>query len=296
MLEWKPKRLLGVVVGCGAMLAIVLIDVLLLHLLRTSPISIVSFILGLWIAISAILLSVLGYLLYGLLTLRYLIGRDGLVISWARRQETIPLTAIESIVPVADLGDRIKARGLCWPGHCVGRGQGDRGQEVWFYSTGRRAEELLISTPALSYVISPSNSTGLLAALRARRRLGPAGELSQTRTERGLVGLEIWRDWTALGLAAAGAIANVGLFAYIALRFPSWPELVPLLSEAGQVTLIGSKEELFELPVLGLTVLIANTVLGFVVHRWERLATYLLGSIALLVQILCWMAVISVSR
>lgn len=296
MLEWKPRRLLGGGIGIGAMLAILLLDGLLLQILINSPISIASFVLGLLIALSLPLLAILGFLLYGLFSLRYLIGRDSLVISWARRQEIIPLAAIESITSVADLDERIKARGLCWPGHCVARGRDDRGAEVRFYSTGHRAQELMIITPVVAFVISPSNPAGFLAAVRARRRLGPAQDLQQTRTERGLVALPIWRDWKALGLAASGVVANAGLFAYVTLRYPHLPELVPLLFEAGQVRLIGAKEELFELPIIGLTVLVANTALGFALHRWERLLTYFLGSIALLAQILFWSAVISVMR
>jgi len=296
MLEWKPRRLLGGGIGTGAMLGILLLDGLLLQILSNSPISIASFVLGLLIALSLPLLAILGFLLYGLFSLRYLMGRDSLEISWARRQEIIPLAAIESIASVADLDDRIKARGLCWPGHCVARGRDDKGGEVRFYSTGRRAQEVMIVTPVVAFVISPSNPTGFLAAVRARRRLGPARDLQQTRIERGLVALPIWRDWKALGLAASGIVANASLFAYMTLRYPHLPELVPLLSEAGQVKLIGGKEELLELPIIGLTVLLANTALGFALHRWERLLTYFLGSIALLAQILFWSAVISVMR
>ncbi len=296
MLEWRPKRLRGSGIGIVIMLSIFLVDALLFYALRNSPISIVSFVLGLFLALSALLLAALAYLLLGLFRLRYLIGRDSLVIFWAMRQEVIPLAAIESVARMADISHEIKARGACWPGHCVGRGRDQRGRRVWFYSTGRRGEELLIITPTMSYVISPDNPTGFLAALQARRRLGPAQDLQQTKIESGLPGLAIWRDWTALGLSVAGAVANAALLGYLALRYPDLPELVPLLLEAGQVKLIGAKAELFEVPVMGLTVLLANTAVGFALHRWERLATYVLGFVALLVQILCWVAVLSVIR
>ncbi|NIN69563.1 MAG: hypothetical protein GTO63_33750 [Anaerolineae bacterium] len=296
MLEWKPKRLLGGGIGIGVMLVIILVDAVLVYALRNAPISVVSFVLGLLLALSVLLLSALAYLLYGLFSLRYLLGRDSLVISWARRQEIIPLAAIQSIAQTARLSHDIKARGPCWPGHCVAWGRDHRGRGVWFYSTGRRPDELLITTAATSYVVSPSSSTGFLSALRARQRLGPARELEQTRIEGGVPGLGIWRDRRALGVAAVGVVANASLFGYLALRYPQLPELVPLLSEAGQVRLIGAKVELFEVPVIGLTVLLANTILGFALHRWERLATYLLSSIALFVQVLCWMAVLSVIR
>jgi hypothetical protein len=293
MLEWKPRRLLGVGLGVSVVLIILLLDGLLVGILRSQPISFLSFALGLLTVLSVFIAATVGYLIYGLLTLRYLVGRDSVVISWARRQETIPLAAIESIQPLAGLGDRIRRR-FCLPGHCIGWGRDDQGREVVLYSTGPRANELLITTADMSYVVSPSNPSGFLSAVSARRRLGPAESLERTRREGGLGGLAIWRDAIALGLAAAGALANAGLFAYAALRYPHLPGIVPLLSEAGQVTLLGHKEELWELPAIGLTVLLANTILGFALHRWERLVTYCLGAMAILVQVIVWSAALKV--
>lgn len=296
MLEWKPKHLLGAGVGIGAMLAICLLDGLFFYVLRSHPLSFTSFLLGLWLALSVPLVMMFGYLLYGLFSLRYLMGRDTLLISWARRQEIVPLSAIEAVTPVQELDEGIKVKGLCWPGHCIGRGRGDEVGEVLFYSTGGAMEQLLVKTPAVSFVISPAKPTGFVSALRARRRLGPARGVQQARADRGLAGLAIWRDWNALGLTGLAGIANAGLFAYITLRYPGLPELVPLLSEAGEVKLIGTKEELFELPIIGLVVFLVNTVLGFALHRWERPLTYFMNAIALLVQILVWSAAISLMR
>jgi hypothetical protein len=294
MLEWKPRRLLGVGLGVAVVLIILFLDGLLLGILRSQPISFLSFALGFLSVLSLFIAATLGYLIYGLLTLRYLIGRDSVIISWARRQETIPLATIESIEPLAGSGDRIRRRCFCLPGHCIGWGRDDQGREVLFYSTGSRSDELLITTADTSYVVSPSNPSGFLSAASARRRLGPAESLERARREGGLAGLSLWRDGIALGLAAAGAIANAGLFAYAALRYPHLPGIVPLLSEAGQVTLLGHKEELWELPAIGLTVLLTNTILGFALHRWERLVTYCLGAMAVLVQILVWSAALKV--
>jgi hypothetical protein len=294
MLEWKPRRLLGVGTALGAILAIILLDGLLLAWGRTQPISLVSFVLGLLVILSALAMAVLCYLLYGLLTLRYLIGRDSVIISWAWRQETIPLAAIEAIGPLAEGEKRVKTRGFCFPGHRIGWGREDEGRKVLFYSTGGRTDELFIATAARSYVIAPNNPTGFLSAVRARRRLGPTQSLEQVRREGGLAGLPVWRDRIALGLAATAAAANAALFGYVAFLYPRLPEIVPLVSEAGQVQLLGAKEQLWELPAIGLAVLLANTALGFALHRWERPATYSLEAMAVLVQILVWSAAISV--
>jgi hypothetical protein len=294
MLKWKPKRLLGVGAGIGIVLVMLVLDVLLLQGLTRQSVSLLSFIMGLVIALSLLAMALAAYQVYGLISLKYLLGRDSMIISWARRQETIPLAAIESIAPLAGEDSSAVRRGFRWPGYNIGRRRTDGGRELLLYSNGLQSDELLIATAAAWYVISPDNPTGFLSAVRARQRLGPARRLEQARTEGGLAGLPVWRDWKALGLASMAAAANAGLFAYIAFRYPGLPGIVPLLSEAGQVKLIGAREELFELPVIGLVVVLANVAVGLAVHRRERLVTYILGGVAVVVQILVWSAALNV--
>jgi hypothetical protein len=296
MLQWKPRRILGTGLGVVAAIVLLALAALLFRLVTSQPVSLLSFVMGLFAVLSVLASAFIAYQIYGLVSLRYFLGRDSIVISWARRKETIPLAAIESIDPLVDQSARLARRGLRWPGYCIVGGRDERGRELLSYSNGRRLEELLITTAVASYIISPDNPTGFLLAVRGRQRLGPARKLEQVRTEGGLGGLAVWRDWKALGLAVMSAVANAGLFAYIAFRYPQLPEIVPLLSEAGQVTLIGAREELFQLPVIGLTVVLAITVVGFAFHRRERLLTYILGAIAVLVQILVWSAALSAIR
>jgi hypothetical protein len=296
MLQWKPRRLLGVGVGVGAILLILALDAVLLSALTSQPFSFSSFVMGLLVALSLLALALILYQIYGLASLKYLLGRDSITISWARRQEIIPLAAIESITLLAEQGGALVRRGFHYPGYNIGKGRDGEGRDLLAYSNGRLSDELLITTGAVSYLISPAKPTGFLSAVRARKRLGPARKLEQERMEGGLAGLPVWRDRAALALLSSAAAANAGLFAYIAFCYPSLPEIVPLLSEAGQVTLIGAREELFELPLIGLAVVLANTALGLVLHRQERLVTYALGAIALLVQILVWSAAMGAMR
>jgi hypothetical protein len=280
-------------VGVGAVLLILALDAVLLGALTSQPFSFSSFVMGLLVVLSLLALAVIVYQVYGLVSLKYLLGRDSITILWARRQEIIPLAAIESITPLGEQGGAVASRGFRYPGYNIGKGRDGEGRELLAYSNGHLADELLIATSTVSYLISPAKPTGFLSAVRARKRLGPARKLEQERMEGGLAGLPVWRDWTALALVFSAAVANAGLFAYIAFRYPSLPEIVPLLSVAGQVTLIGSREELFELPLIGLAVVVANSALGFVLHRQERVLTYALGAIAFLVQVLVWSAAIS---
>ena len=99
-----------------------------------------------------------------------------------------------------------------------------------------------------------------------------------------------WR--TKAGITAQTQVdARFGVFE--SLHVCESPGAGESLPRDAVLKLIGSKAELFELPAIGLTVLMVNTILGFVLHRWERPATYGLGAFALLVQVLLWVAIIS---
>ncbi len=123
MLQWKPRRLLGVGVGIGAILLILALDAVLLGALTSQPFSFSSFVMGLLVALSLLALALILYQIYGLVSLKYLLGRDSITISWARRQEIIPLAAIESITPLAEQGGALVRRGFHYPGYNIGKGR-----------------------------------------------------------------------------------------------------------------------------------------------------------------------------
>lgn len=107
---------------------------------------------------------------------------------------------------------------------------------------------------------------------------------------------ELWRDrayqfWLALTL-----LANVALFIYLAARFNTLPDLLPLHFDAlGQPDRIESKNGIFALPMIGVIVFFLNFGLGVLVHRRERAATLLLTIGALFVQVLLWFALINIA-
>lgn len=109
------------------------------------------------------------------------------------------------------------------------------------------------------------------------------------------VTFSVWMDPLARLLLILGLIANVALSAYIGLKYRSLPEFLPLHFDAsGQVDRIGTRGEIFKLPVIGLIVVVANLVMGFLLHGRERLATYLLFAATILVQVLFWVATLNI--
>jgi len=284
MIEWRPRRLIGVVVTSAAMVVILLLDAALILSLIGRPLSLTSFLLGFLVFLSLAPLLFLAYRIYQLLTLRYLLDRDSVTIVCGGIRQVVPLSNLSSIVE--GLGDFPSPR-LVWLGCWLGRSQGkDRGP-LLFYATEPPKKQLFLVTRSSAYGLSPSNLAGFLAALEARRQMGATLALEEEITYGTLISLPFWQDRLAQLLLALGALANGALFAYLLARYPTLPRILPLHFTAfGGVDRIAPKEQILRFPTIGLIIFMANALLGFALHRREPLATYLLAGTGLLAQFL----------
>lgn len=277
---WKPSRLKGGTAGIAMIFSVLALDGLLLFCLTDKPVTLLSFLMGLLVALSLPILTALGYLLYGLFNLRYLLNRNGLVIVWAMTRQIIPLSSITRVVRGEDIGQKVRMRGINWPGYHIGRGEIEGLGPVLFYSTRLLEGQLLLVTPTLTYGISPSDPEGFLADFEIRRRLGPIRSLQQGFIQARFLTLPIWTDRMAHLLLAVGSIANAALFAYICSKYPALD--------------LDARGEALNLSAIGLVVMVLNSLLGFWIFDRERLATYLLFAAAILIQVLLWVATINI--
>ncbi len=274
---FKPRRSTGILVGIAIIISLLALDALLLSYLRWGQISLVFFIFVLLIILSLPLLALLGYLVYGLLNLRYQLHRNALTIVWGATQQIIPMDSIREVVRGEDLGEEIKVRGIRWPGHLMGRGQIEGIGRTLFYATEPVAGQLLVVTPTVAYGISPSDPDGFLDAFEIRQQMGPIQLLPYEHRQPGFLRWPIWRDRLAHLLLALGLGTNLILFAYHCWRYPA----------LGQA-------DVFRLPAIGLVALIVNSSLGILIHSRQRVGAYLLWGGAIAVQFLCWLAVLNV--
>lgn len=105
----------------------------------------------------------------------------------------------------------------------------------------------------------------------------------------------LWRDRLVQILLALALLANLALFGYLALRFASLAESLPLhFDSTGYADRIDPKIGIFALPIIGITVFVLNAGLGVLIHRRERAASVLLNVGTLCVEILMWVAVINI--
>jgi hypothetical protein len=302
-LTWHARFSVGaplglLLVGLVAALDGWLLNWLVDHSIRTQQITFLSFLAGLVVLLSVPLLLFLTYQAVSCATLRYRLDRNGVVARWGGTEQVIPIRDVQRIIHGQHLGDTIvRRRGLHWPGHERGEGQVPGVGRTRFLATRPLSGQLLLVTPGLAFAISPRHPEEFVKAYEARRDLGPNRLLELETHHVPWFTWRIWTDQTAQVLLGAAIAINLGLFGYLCARFPNLDLQLPLhFNNQGLADRIGTKAELFTLPIIGLIILGTNLALGLALYRRERAGSYLLWGAAAATQALFWLATLSIIR
>jgi hypothetical protein len=289
--KWRPNTRTGLWAGIGIMAGIMLIDVGLVWRVVGGPINGWTFASALLALLSVPVIAVLGYWLYDFSRLGYEFDRNRLVIRTAGTQQTIPTGSIERVIDGREAQPEARMQSLTWPGYCVGQGQVEGVGLTLFYAAGPPRSQAIVVTPSLAYGISVDDMESLIEVLDTAQELGPSAEVEQRSSQAPYVGWDIWHDRLAQGALLAGIALNLALFGLLLLRYPALPDAIPMHWDAtGAVDRIALREEAFALPVFGLITLLANDGLGAVFYRRQRVASYMLWSGAVLVELLFFLA------
>ncbi len=282
-------------IGIGLIVTIILVDVGLIWLAAERPLTIGTFIIGLAVLLSLGLLGLIGYWLYGLARSGYFLDRNALVIRWGPTEQIIPTGQIEGVLMGHEIEGRIHFYGGIWPGHCVGYGEVQGVGPTLFYATAPPRYQIYITTPGLTYGISPADCDDFLESLHKRLQMGPTQIVEQSSKRPGFLNWAIWQDRLGLGLLAIGCLAFLALIGLLCFQFPGLPQLVPLhFDELGNPDRMGAQSQIFTIPLIGLLALLLNGVLGGLMYRYERMASYLVWGGAVLVQVLVWVATVGI--
>lgn len=282
---WKPEKALGLAVGLVIPLGIVGADLFLVQsMIRQAP-GMSWFAVSLLLAFSLPLLALCIYWYYELVTLRYHLDRNGLVIASGMRRLVVPMDAIRAIIP----GDAVDAagrfRGIGWPGYLRGRIKLRELGCLLMHSTQPLKRQLVVVTESECYGVSPRDPSRFMEDWRVRRGLGPTSELQQGLQLARLAALPIWRDRGFWVLGVLGLTINVALFGLVVSRYGDLPQGMAIhfgaQSHAGGVA---SSVRVFVVPGIGLLTLVLNGLVGSILHRQERLGAYLMVCMAVSVQ------------
>jgi len=295
-MNWYPNKRLGLLWGLVLIAVVVAAEVSLLRSILGAPIDFWLFVRALWCVATLPLLAFLAYGYYGLANLAYRIERNGIMIRWGAIADMVPRDEIIEIVPFSALSKRV-SQGWGWPGYRIGDGHVAGVGPVRLYTTRPPEQSMAVRTRTRVYVISPANVEGFLADYRARRSLGPIARWAEGRRLPWLLNLSIWRDQLAGSLALPALVLNVGLFGYLAARYPGLaPRLVLSYDLQGMGDRIGARPEIWILPAAGLAILLVNATLAAAMHRRERVLALLLLAHGPVVQALLWLAVVRLAR
>jgi hypothetical protein len=285
--EQKPPTQLGLAFGLVVILALILLDIGLVVLVLTAPVTPLTV---LRVVLVLLNVAVLGLVLYSLLALNsagYQLDRSALSIRWGPTLRVIPLSEVEGILHGIDLGAVTRFRGLHWPGFWSGRGRIENVGTVEFFSTGPLERQLVIKTAAGGYAISPHNPDRFVDRFAAFLRLGPE-EAEPPQATPPAAPWPLLSDRFALGLLAAGGLLNLLVITALTIRLDDLPYRVPFrFGPTGEVLLVGSPGQLLVIAGVATGLWALNGVVGAVLyHRLgERMAGYLLWGGALALQL-----------
>jgi len=296
-MDVAPPRTQGVLLGLAIFLAGVGAAALGLSQLARAAISPA---LLLWAALPIVGTAAAGlavYRLYGIITARYVLNRNGLGIRWGLAVEEIPLPEVRMERPQDSLRAGLRPRGaMRWPGCVVGAGDVEGLGRVEFFSTRGHAGMLLVISPRGILAISPPDPEAFLRAFVAAARQGALDPIEARSARPDLFPAKLWRDPIARPLLFAGIALPLVLLGFLGLRAASLPAVVPFgFDSEGSPDSLVPPGSLLLLPLIGGLCWAGDLALGSALYRRgsDRPLAYAVWAVAVVVGLLLWGAALN---
>lgn len=256
-------------------------------------------VLLLWFALAVLgfpISTLVGYAIYGLLSARYRIDREGFAMRWGLAFEQAPLERVRQVRRLdgswTSGGQRWLYRLLGWPGVVIDLPDG----EAEVFGSVSPAEGLLVELDGKRLLITPAQREEFLEAFRTAVRQGSLTDL-EVRSYRPdfLVG-RAWQDRAARLLLAGGAAVPAGLLFYLAVRAAALPPQLPfgydIQGLPGPMVPAG---RLLLLPMMAVALWMVDAAVGLLLYRQPRTRplAYTLWTSTIVASGLLWMAVMT---
>lgn len=295
---FRPPRALGVISGSALSAWAAALAVIAAMLAWGAEAEFKTFLAWALAALLGVLSLVFANWTFCVLSLAYRLERDAMVIVWGLRRVIVPVENIQRMVPGRTI-DEPGVDGLNWWGCHVGVADVPRIGYTLFYSTHDAPADLLyVVTDAEAYALTVADQARFAEAVQARASLAPLDFSLQRAMATGMAALPFWRDRVAIIATIASGIACAILAGYVYGMYPGLPSVIQLsYPELGGIVRIGNKAELLRIAQVGAGILVANVVIGIIVHSRERAAgLWLLASAGMLQLVLLAAAVAAIER
>jgi PH (Pleckstrin Homology) domain-containing protein len=225
-------------------------------------------------------------------SLRYVLDQNALSIRWGNLEQVLPLASIERLMPAGQ--ERVRVKGVSWPGHHAGRGEVWDLGKVLFYSAHRASSEVLyVGTAMETYAISVQDQIAFAQTVQSNQSSGPVSEQRQAVRRSGAATYSFWVDPVARALTVVLVGCFVAVLAYVADMYPDLAQNVTLrFPSLGGVERVADKSALLDIPKSAFGIMAMNLVLAALVHSWERMVGYVLLLAGIGVQVMLLVAAV----
>lgn len=233
-----------------------------------------------------------AYRMYGVLTARYQLDRDGFRLRWGLAVEYVPLSdVLEVRLPAPGEAPLVPGWGLWWPGCVVGRRSVAGVGEVEFFATTGPQGLLLLQLPDQWLAISPADRDGFRQTYVDVVRMGSLERIETLRLRPDFLFNRVWADRWARVLVLGGLVLALLLLGFLAFQASTLPAQVPFGFDAlGKPETLVSPTRLLLLPMIAGLCWLIDLVIGLWLYRKDdqRPLAYGLWGIAVLVAALLW--------
>lgn len=274
---FRPPRQRGLIFQIGAALAFFSAGGLTFWISMEQEVGL--YFIGL-LLISLIFLVPVPLIVYRAIALgraTYQLEREGLRFRWGLRAEDIPLSSIEWIRPVSELGFHLRLPRFSWPGALLGFST-IRELGLIEFMAADTENLMLLATPTRVFAISPANPKAFMRAYQRISEMGSLSPMPAYSAQPAVFVRHVWQDRFARMPILISVLLTLGLLIGVIVLIPT-RDLVSIGFEPrGLPTLPVSSERLLLLPTLaGITVAVSTlTGLFYYRHQESRMAAYLI--------------------
>lgn len=211
---YLPSKRKGFLFIISTSVFLVIVSIFLLIQANQAEVQSTSLLLRVAVLISSGLLIWLLYESFVLMTMKYTLLREKLVLQWGFRREEIPANLIEWVKPASQLNDSLQVPLMHIPG-LIANYQRIHGVNAIDYAATEIENLVLVATPTQVYVISPIEINAFLDQFHRMNELGSLEQVNAKSVRFSTFWARIWQDRIARLLILLSFLLVLALFAFV---------------------------------------------------------------------------------